>query len=66
MLRTADGWKLIWYPKIQRAQLFDVNRDAEEVLDLAAEKEYQGRLHTMMDSLHDWLREQGDAVMKQP
>lgn len=66
MLRTADGWKLIWYPKIQRAQLFDVNRDAEEVLDLATEKEYQGRLHTMMDSLHDWLREQGDAVMKQP
>lgn len=66
MLRSADGWKLIWYPKIQRTQLFHVSQDVEELHDLAADAEHQDRLRSMMDTLTAWLHEQRDAVLERP
>ena len=63
MMRTADGWKLIWYPKIARQQLFHVSEDPDELRDLAEEKSGADRLRRMMSDLQTWLREQGDAVM---
>ena len=63
MMRTADGWKLIWYPKIARQQLFHVSEDPDELRDLAEEKCEADRLRRMMSDLQTWLREQGDAVM---
>ncbi len=63
MMRTADGWKLIWYPKASRTQLFHVAEDPEELRDLAGEKDGEARLRKMMSDLQAWLRAQGDAVM---
>ena len=65
MMRTADGWKLIWYPKIARRQLFHVSEDPDELRDLAEEKGEEKRLFRMMADLESWLRDQGDAVMQQ-
>ncbi len=64
MMRTADGWKLIWYPKIARQQLFHVSEDPEELRDLAQDKGEQERLHRMMAGLETGMREQGDAVLE--
>ena len=32
---TANGWKLIWYPKLRRHQLFHLPDDPDEMKDLA-------------------------------
>ena len=32
-----ERWKLIWYPKIDRFQLFDLATDPDEVADLSGE-----------------------------
>jgi arylsulfatase A-like enzyme len=64
MMRTADGWKLIWYPKIARSQLFHVSEDPDELHDLAPDRGEEKRLHQMMSDLQTWLREQGDAVQE--
>jgi arylsulfatase A-like enzyme len=64
MMRTADGWKLIWYPKIARQQLFHVSEDPGELHDLAQDRSEEKRLHQMMSDLQAWLREQGDAVQE--
>jgi arylsulfatase A-like enzyme len=65
MMRTADGWKLIWYPKAERTQLFNVAEDADELNDLAAKPDHQERLKQMMGSLKSWLRERADALGKE-
>jgi arylsulfatase A-like enzyme len=66
MTRTADGWKLIWYPKIARQQLFHVSEDPDELRDLALDPSEEKRLHQMMSDLQAWLREQRDAVQEKP
>src|SRR5262249_8431311 len=60
MIRTADGWKLIWYPKAERTQLFNVAEDAAELNDLSAKPAHQERLKRLMGSLKSWLRDRGD------
>ena len=64
MMRTADGWKLIWYPKIARQQLFHVSEDPDELRDLAQDRSEEKRLQQMMSDLQAWLREQGDVVQE--
>ena len=64
MMRTTDGWKLIWYPKIARTQLFHVSEDPDELRDLAEDKGETERLRRMMADLQTWLRDQGDAAME--
>jgi arylsulfatase A-like enzyme len=61
MLRTPDGWKLIWYPKANRTQLFDVAHDADELHDLSAEPAHGERMQQMLQKLQAWLRERGDS-----
>jgi arylsulfatase A-like enzyme len=39
-----ERWKLLWYPKIKRFQLFDLQRDPWEVADLADRPEHAARL----------------------
>ncbi len=43
MLRTADGWKLIWYPKVDRSQLFHIASDEDELHDLSADPAHHER-----------------------
>jgi arylsulfatase A-like enzyme len=62
MMRTPDGWKLIWYPKAERVQLFNVAKDSDELHDLSAEAAQKDRVARMMNSLKTWLRQQGDPL----
>ena len=42
---VRDGrWKLIWYPKIDRVQLFDLPADPNEVDDLSAKPAYAAKV----------------------
>jgi arylsulfatase A-like enzyme len=54
MIRTADGWKLIWYPAIQRTELFHVTDDPDELRDLAAAPAHAARLTQLRACLADW------------
>jgi arylsulfatase A-like enzyme len=62
MIRTPDGWKLIWYPKAGRTQLFHVVHDPDEWKDLSEDPVYEDRMREMMRSLRAWLREHGDPL----
>lgn len=55
MVRSPDGWKLIWYPKANRTQLFHLAQDADELHDLSAEAAHRERLVQMMLVLQQWL-----------
>jgi arylsulfatase A-like enzyme len=57
-----ERWKLIWYPKIARYQLFDLATDPDEMRDLAAGTEQSARLAEMKSKLEAWLKENGDPL----
>lgn len=46
-----EQWKLIWYPKVARFQLFDVVKDPWELRDLSAVPAQQKRLAAMKRTL---------------
>jgi arylsulfatase A-like enzyme len=62
MIRTNDGWKLIWYPKVARTQLFHVAEDPLELRDLSTDPDQKPRIDQMMQSLKSWLHEKGDPL----
>src|SRR5262249_47977061 len=39
-----ERWKLLWYPKIDRYQLFDLANDPWEIDDLSGKQEQAGKL----------------------
>jgi arylsulfatase A-like enzyme len=52
MVRTVR-WKLLWYPKVQKYQLFDVTADPDELHDLTEKAEQRAvldRMKEMMDA----------------
>jgi len=57
-----ERWKLIWYPTIERVQLFDLSSDPLEMRDLSGDRRYaaraaalKGRLAEMQARLDDTL-----------
>lgn len=56
-----EGWKLIYYPLIDRYQLFDLGEDPYEQADLAGESKYKDRFEVLKKRLADWRVEVGDA-----
>ena len=64
MIRTPDGWKLIWYPRAGRTQLFHVAQDPVELKDRSADPACVDRLRDMARSLRTWLRDHGDPLGK--
>jgi arylsulfatase A-like enzyme len=58
-----DSWKLIWYPQINRVQLFDLKADPHELNDLSESAEFQKQRSDLEETLKTWLREQGDPVL---
>jgi len=59
MARTRR-WKLIHYPLIDKTQLFDLDRDPDEMEDLAGRPESGARLEELRGRLVGWQREVGD------
>ncbi len=51
-----DRWKLLWYPKLGKFQLFDLKTDPDELTNLAEAKDHADRLAAMKKL----LREQQD------
>ncbi|MFM8274699.1 MAG: sulfatase-like hydrolase/transferase [Gemmata sp.] len=54
MVRDSQ-WKLVWYPKVGRFQLFDLGDDPDEVKDLSGDKAHAKKLDEMKALL---IREQ--------
>ena len=55
-----EDWKLIYYPKLDRMQLFNLADDPAELKDLAQSPGQQLRLGRMRRSLNQWFHDQGD------
>jgi arylsulfatase A-like enzyme len=55
-----NRWKLIWYPKINRYQLFDLANDPWEVHDLAEQPKHAKQLTELKMRLGQQQREFGD------
>ncbi|MBM3865734.1 MAG: choline-sulfatase [Verrucomicrobia bacterium] len=62
MIRTADGWKLTWYPAIQRTELFHLNGDPDELHDLAGEPAHAARLADLRTRLGAWQLQHRDPA----
>lgn len=54
-------WKLIRYPQINKSQLFDLENDPHEMLDLSGDAKHAGKLKEMMALLQQWQRDLGDT-----
>ncbi|MGE0607542.1 MAG: sulfatase-like hydrolase/transferase [Pirellulales bacterium] len=61
-----DRWKLLWYPKIARYQLFDLAEDPWELDDLSAQAEQAGRLDRLRGQLAAQMQALGDDQAKPP
>jgi arylsulfatase A-like enzyme len=65
MLRD-EKFKLIWYPKLNRYQLFNIVEDADEVHDLIADQSQAARIASMKQKLEQWLKANGDPLFSKP
>ena len=63
MIRT-DRWKLIFYPQLDRYQLFDLKTDPHELHDLSADIAHADRLNQLRTRMEHWFRSRGDTVFK--
>lgn len=60
-MRTEDGWKVVFYPKQDRWQLFDLKSDPLELRDLADAN--HPRFAALRDRLEAWRKEAGDPIL---
>ena len=56
------SWKLIYYPKTGRHQLFDLATDPHELTDLSPLQPHRRRMERMRRSLNQWFHDQGDPL----
>jgi arylsulfatase A-like enzyme len=61
MIRDSQ-WKLVWYPKLKRYQLFDVIEDPNELHDKSKAPEHAQRVEAMTIKLEAWLKQNGDPL----
>ncbi|MGY8768174.1 MAG: sulfatase-like hydrolase/transferase [Pirellulales bacterium] len=61
MIRT-DQWKLVWYPEIDRTQLFDMITDRFETKDLAGEDSMADIVMKLRERLKAWQNSVEDEV----
>jgi arylsulfatase A-like enzyme len=61
-----ERWKLIWYPKAARYQLFDLTRDPWEMVDEAGNPAQAGRLAAMKKRLAAEQEAHGDRFAPRP
>ncbi len=63
---TADGYKLLLFPKIKKAQLFDMNADPEEMHDLSEKPGSEAKMRTLFGKLLTLQKEAGDPLDLKP
>ena len=63
MIRT-ERWKLIYYPQLDKHQLFDLKNDLSERVDLSANDEYSKVLAELSARMKAWFQAQGDPIAK--
>lgn len=59
---VKDGWKMIYYPKLNKILLFDLNEDPHEMQNLAGRKDHSNKLTEMWAALRLLQREVGDDL----
>ena len=59
---TVDGWKLILYPKVSKARLYNINEDPFENKDLAHDPKQEKRIATLYARLLKLQKGMGDKV----
>ena len=59
-----ERWKLTWYPKIKKHQLFDLRADPHELRNLANNPAQRERMARMRDQMREWFAGQGDPVFR--
>lgn len=64
MIRT-NRWKYIVYPQQNRAQLFDLRADPDELNDLSGALDKMGVLSRLGDRLEKWRKRMGDPLLNQ-
>lgn len=57
MIRTSR-WKLIRYPKMNRTQLFDLENDPDELVDLSTSSKHTELIKKLGQQLDHWLDQQ--------
>jgi hypothetical protein len=57
-----ERYKLIWYPRIDRYQLFDLQRDPHETTDLVHVEKHHARVVELRGKLEAWFKAQGDPL----
>jgi arylsulfatase len=60
-VRTADGWKLIRYPQVDRTQLFDLTADPHERKDVSTDPANAGRVQALTAKLTELQKQYGDT-----
>ncbi|MGH7202721.1 MAG: sulfatase-like hydrolase/transferase [Planctomycetaceae bacterium] len=63
MIRT-DEWKLIWYPHLDRYQLFHLKTDPHELHDLSRDAAHAATVADLRVKLEDWLRQHDDPLLR--
>ncbi|MBW3600559.1 MAG: sulfatase-like hydrolase/transferase [Planctomycetes bacterium] len=58
----GDRWKLIYYPHLDREQLFDLADDPHELHNLAADPQHSELKRDLRRRLAAWRREVGDPI----
>ena len=62
MIRTDDGWKLVWYPLAHRFQLFYLPDDPSELNDLSSAQAASLQFREMKSELKRWLNDMNDPT----
>ena len=57
-----ERWKLLWYPKIEKFQLFDLKTDPDELTNLADAKEHGETLAAMKKLMAEQQVAFGDKI----
>jgi arylsulfatase A-like enzyme len=60
----GDRWKLIYYPHLDREQLFDVAADPHELRDRSGDARHADTKRDLRRRLDDWRRESNDFTLR--
>jgi 5'(3')-deoxyribonucleotidase len=55
-------WKLIYYPKVEQWQLFDLEKDPLELQNLAPQPEHNRQVKDLTQKLQALMSASGDAL----